>query len=202
MSSLELDEDIINECDQGHVVLTSTTGTPGSLDSSRSLWELGTFDADEDEILSLGVVTPRPIISSIRMQSLNTDIEDKKMSDLDSLTQGIDSLLQSIPSLSGKGRDLSRLCLGSRDAPLPVSNRMCIENVPRIDFSMVWDMFDSIKQQVGSLGARLIEAQFAQPESVSNVLESLEVREEGIIPSSSVPVLNRRQRRAMEQKRI
>ena len=208
MSALELDEDLI--CEPAHQVLTSTTGTPGSLDSSRSLWELGTIDADEDEILSLGVVTPRPIISSIRMQSLDTEFTDNN--DLDSLTKGIDSLLQSIPSLSGKGRDLSRLCLGGCESRRPASNRMCIDNVPRIDFSAVTDFFGSLRDQVGSLGAKLIESQFAQPEAVSSILQSLstqrpsetkdEPREEGIIPSSSIPVLNRRQRRAIEQKRI
>ena len=192
MSALELD-DIIEE-EENAQVLTSTTGTPGSLDSSQSLWELGTIEADEDEILSFDRLTPRPIIRSLRMQSAAST------EDVDSLTAGIEALMQSIPSLSGK--DMRRMCLGSSQ---PRSNRLCIDNVPRVDFSAISGFFGSVSSHlvdtVEVIRNRLIEAQFAQPESVAHVLASLDTRSgpPGVIPSSSIPVVNRRQRRAIER---
>lgn len=56
MSTLELDD--ISE-EPAH--MTSSTWTPGSLDSSRSVWELGSIEADEDEILSLREFSKSPV---------------------------------------------------------------------------------------------------------------------------------------------
>jgi hypothetical protein len=198
MSALELDE-IVDDEDATRL-FASTTGTPGSLDSSRSLWELGTIEADEDDLLS----TPRPIISSIRMQSLETD----PPIDVESLNLSIDSLLKSIPSFSGK--DISRMCVGSLSEcsrrPDASSNRLCIGGgAPKIDVGAIGCLLASISSSISKtldqLSSKLIETGFAKPETVGHLLNSLDTtnNEDGIIPSSSIPVVNRRQRRVIEQ---
>ena len=200
MSALELDDIVEADEEDAARLFTSTTGTPGSLDSSRSLWELGTIEADEDDILS----TPRPIISSIRMQSLETD----PPIDVESLNLSIDSLLKSIPSLAGK--NLPRMCVGSlsecSSRPESSHNRLCIGVAPKIDVSaiggFITSLTSSVSQTLDQLSCKLIETGFAKPASVASLLSSLDSssrEKEGIIPSSSIPIVNRKQRRVIEQ---
>lgn len=172
-----------------------TTGTPGSMDSSRSLWELGTVEAEEDEILSVSSGSKaggRPVITSRRMQSLEVE------QDVDRLTMGIDEILRSLPSSSELK---NRLCV-----PSSKSNRLCIDNVPRMDLTGISNIFEIIKTTVSesleAVAGKLIETKLAQPEGLDFVLQSIDKADssaEGIIPSSSVPALNRRQRRILSK---
>lgn len=183
MSALELDKILEEEETQG---FTSTTLTPGSMDSSRSLWELGTIDAEEDSVFT------RPVVASQRMQNV------------DQLTAGIESVLNSIPAIPSATADgFRRMCLPAQE---PRSNRLCIDNVPKIDISpltsFLWSVKDHVVASVDSLTAAVMESRFAQPDGVSAVLASLQrapVRQEGGIPMGSVPILNRKQRRAAER---
>ena len=171
LSALDLTED------EPH--FTSTTGTPGSLDSSRSLWELGTVEADEDEILS----ATRPVIMSRRMQSLEQDV--------DQITSSIDQILRSLPDKI-TGSDLGRMCL-------PASCGKSMENAPQVDLSGISNFFDrirvSVSESIEALTANLLDSKLAQPEGVETVMEALQ---EGVIPSATVPALNRRQRRTLQ----
>ena len=183
MSALELD---VGE--EFHHLASCSTGTPGSLDSSRSLWELGTVEADEDEILL------SPQISARRQSSGAPDVNK--------ITAGIDEILRSIPAKFGKS-DLSRLCV-----PKQQSNRLCIDSVPRGSydlFSGITSFFETVKSSVSesfdTLASKLLLAE--PPREVALVLQSLSKREEsGIIPSSSVPALNRRQRRTLQRTNV
>ena len=182
MSALELD---VGE--EFHHLASCSTGTPGSLDSSKSLWELGTVEAEEDEIL----LTPQ--ISARRQSSGAPDVNQ--------ITAGIDEILRSIPTKFGKS-DLSRLCV-----PKQQSNRLCIDSVPRGSdlFSGITSLFESVKSTVSesfdALASKLLLAE--PPQEVALVLQSLSKREEsGIIPSSSVPALNRRQRRTLQRTNV
>lgn len=183
MSALELDVG-----DEFHHLASCSTGTPGSMDSSRSLWELGTVEADEDEILL------SPQISARRLSSGAPDVNQ--------ITAGIDEILRSIPSKFGKS-DLSRLCVPKRQ-----SNRLCIDSVPRGTddfFSQISSLFESVKSTVSesfdALASKLLLAQ--PPQEVARVLQSLGKQEDnGIIPSSSVPALNRRQRRILQRTNV
>ncbi len=178
LSALDLDKIIETE------EITCTTGTPGSLDSSRSLWELGTYL--EEETFTPPVKFP-PITSPINRTSV------------DDLTAGIDSILDSLPKSLGGGKvDFRRLCVPSTNQPR--SNRLCIDNVPRVDITPVADFFASVSchfsETFDRISNALVESSWTQPEGVGKVLGSL--KSSGGIPDNSIPLVNRRQRRAVE----
>ena len=175
LSALDLDKIVESE------EVTCTTETPGSLDSSRSLWELGTFLEDET------FAPTRQLTSPLSKTSL------------DDITAGIDSILESLPkNLSGAKVDMRRLCVPSSNQRR--SNRLCIDNVPRVDISPVTDFFSSVSSHVSETFERIsnafVDASWTQPDSVSRVLTSLSAP--GYIPNNSIPLVNRRQRRAVE----
>jgi hypothetical protein len=174
LSSLELDQ--IVETDE----VVCTTGTPGSLDSSRSLWELGTV-ADEDMDLLFN--------SSSRSESQPSCVSD--------ITANIDALLSAIPrNLSNSSADLKRLCIPSR--PIDQRNRLCIGNAPKVDLSPLTEFFGSVSsslsQVVEQIAGVVAESSWGQPEKLKRVMGSLSKG----IPNSSIPLVNRRQRRAVE----
>ena len=180
LSALDLDKIVESE------EVTCTTETPGSLDSSRSLWELGTYMEDE-------TFTPTIKFPSSRLSS------PLSKSSVDDLTAGIDSILESLPkSLSGAKADMRRLCVPSSNHAR--SNRLCIDKVPRVDISPVTDFFASVSNHFSETFERisnaLVESSWTQPDGVSRVLGSLSAP--GHIPNSSIPLVNRRQRRAVE----
>lgn len=196
MSALELD-DIIEESEsQLHI----STATPGSLDSSLSVWELGSIEGAEDELLRFET---RPIIHSARMQpfSIEEDVPKKQSSlkDIGQITAGIEAaMVDMAKGCKIVATSTNRLCLPLR----PQSNRLCMsvpENHPVLEF------FGSLKTSVASsvqyMSEKLVEAQFALPSSMASVLASLETHttSSSAPPSScSMPILNRRQRRLVE----
>ncbi len=181
MSSLELD-DISDE--PAH--MTSSTWTPGSLDSSRSLWELGSIEADEDEILSLREFSMSPVIPSLRMLQGLEDPASPKTSSISSITAQIESILGSLKS-DGQTR-MNRLCV-----PRDVSNRLCVD--PSFVPPQVRDWFDSMGSAWDMFSETVAGA--LQPESVQALVTKLA---SSPVPKERVPIINRRQRRAFGEK--
>jgi hypothetical protein len=177
LSALDLDKIVESE---------DTTVTPASLDSSRSLWELGTiYDEDFD--------TP----------SLKSPLSK---SSLDDLTAGIDTILNSLPKrMTSSGVNIGRLCVPQQ--PRAASNRLCIDNVPRVvDLQPVADFFGSVSSQFSDamdrITAALVDSSWAKPEGLERVLSSLTrtkgEKSSGLVSPQSIPLVNRRQRRAVE----
>lgn len=202
LSALDLDKIVEGE------EVTCTTGTPGSLDSSRSLWELGTIGDEEMDLLfpTSDGGTRRPMMSfSSRMLSPpHTPTNASSVSDI---TSGIDAILSSLPkSLSGSSAEIRRLCLPSSNNTerRNRSNRLCIDNVPRVDITPLADFFGSVSSSMSDVMEKitvaLAESAWAQPEGVARILGSLPSKSSTSsgIPNSNIPLVNRKQRRAVE----
>jgi hypothetical protein len=202
LSALDLDKIVEGE------EVTCTTGTPGSLDSSRSLWELGTIGDEEMDLLfptsDGGARRPSMSFSSRILSPPHTPTNPSYVSDI---TSGIDSILSTLPkSLTGSTAEIRRLCLPSSNNPgsRNRSNRLCIDNVPRVDITPLADFFGSVSSSMADVMDRitgaLAESTWAQPEGVVRILGSLpstKSKSSGI-PNSSIPLVNRKQRRAVE----
>jgi hypothetical protein len=219
MSALELD-DTAAEIDANGVGGMTTTNTPGSLDSSRSMWDLGSaYDPNESAsprqpLSPLG--TSREIIQSRLMRSSTFDVEEPSrcsqapvaaMSELDKIMFGIESVLDSI----GKSELVSkktvgvtcRLCiptLGDKDRP-----RLC--GIPQPDrmenLSESLNQFgESVGDSIQSIWNSLVDKGYLKPpEMIGELLgairpPTLSSSSNRGIPLQSVPILNRRQRRA------
>lgn len=188
MSSLELDD--ISE-EPAH--MTSSTWTPGSLDSSRSVWELGSIEADEDEILSMSM---SPVIPSLRMLQSMEEVSSSSTpsSSISSITAQIESILGSLKS------DTRRLCV-----PVDQSNRLCID--PSIVPPQVREWFTSAKLSWDRFSDTIAAAM--QPDNVDTLVANLisdrsdprtiPSTSPTLVPQSRVPIINRKQRRAYDQ---
>jgi hypothetical protein len=194
MSALTLD-DISEE----HIH-TSSTWTPGSVDSSRSLWELGSIEADEDEILSLRDFSKSPVIPSLRMlQSASFEEDDEAPpQSLADLTARIESILGTI---GHNGRThLSRLCVPQSTTSAPP--RLCID--PSFVSPSVRQWLGRVQTSLGAFSDTVGEliAAATQPDGLSAVMKNLgESQPTNVVCENRTPVINRRQRREFEKSR-
>ena len=193
LSALDLDKIVESE------EITCTTETPGSLDSSLSLWELGTV-VDEEIAGSM----------SSSFAATNQVTPPQKTVLVDDITAGIDSILNSLPkSIGGAKADLRRLCIPQRCQTSSGNNRLCIGSAPKV----VVDQLEPVRDFIGSVSrnfsetldritAALVDSSWVQPEGATGILSSLAPSrkddENLSIPLQSIPLINRRQRRAVE----
>ena len=180
-SPLELDGDFLSDLSQ---LPPTVSTTPGSLDSSLSVWELGEDDIDstlKPQIHSFDTVL-QPHIHAF---SIDDASHGKAQTNrINELTQGIESVLADLKKTT---HDFSRTC---------VSSRLC---VPRLEATTQSTPFASILQTIQEsyeyVSDKLIDVQFALPTSVGSVLATLSTKPVVPTQSTEIPILNRKQRR-------
>ena len=175
MSSLELEN---LEDSMSTALADSPPGmsqiTPGSVVSSQSMWELGSYD---EEVVPDSTQS-RPIIRSPMMLLATTEDRGNKV---DEIVAGIESVLGSIQSVAGSS--FSRLCVPSSD------RRLCVPS--RSNSDGLFEVFEKVKQSVSNSVDEIL-SKMNPPEKFGQVLNGLDREVE-----MTVPVLNRRQKRSI-----
>ena len=153
--------------------------TPGSVVSSQSMWELGSYDEEVTE-----EPTTRPIIRSPMMMLASSESDHNSV---DEIVAGIESVLVKIHSVAGTS--FSRLCVPSEQ------RRLCVPSRPISDGGF-FEVLERVKQSVSNSLDEIL-SKMNPPENVEQVLNGLESRRRQNEVEMTVPVLNRRQKRSI-----